>query len=284
LYSNKPKRFLSPVAVIQHLLPAAHGYCAGFELQEWRFEGLANHLMDWITDYALWGDQLNVSHVNMYERLRRAAARIYKTPIYEKRGEVGELLLHAICRDFFATIPIAPRVFYLTASNEVVKSFDLVHVCPDEAEDSFEVWLGEAKFYKDPFRALADAIESIETHVDAGFLKNEKLILAPQIDPTAPYYAELSDIFSEQTSLDDLFNRAVFPICVAAESSTTAGSIQIDTKYRSDILTELANLQDRLAASALHPRVKLVLLYVPLANKMDLATSFDSKLKGILGC
>lgn len=36
-------------------------------------------------------------------------------------------MLHAVCRDFFGTIPIAPRVFYLTSSNDVVKSFDMAH-------------------------------------------------------------------------------------------------------------------------------------------------------------
>lgn len=210
-YASKPSRFLQGIASVDDPLPHSHSYCAGFELEEWRCAGLSTHLLEWIADYALWGDQLNVNHGNMIERLKRAAARIYSTPNYEKRGEVGELLLHAICRDFFDTVPVAPRVFYMTASNDVVKSFDLVHVRPSEGGD-FEIWLGEAKFYQDASAAVSDAIASIETHIDAGFLRREKLILAPQIDPTAPHANEISDIFSEQSSLDALFNNPFIPL------------------------------------------------------------------------
>ena len=264
-------------------LPDSHGYCAGFEIEEWRCNGLSTHLLEWIADYALWGDQLNVHHGNMVERLKRAAARIYSTPEYKKRGEVGELLLHAICRDFFGTIPIAPRVFYLTSSNDVVKSFDLVHVRPG-SNDTFEIWLGEAKFFKNAVLAVERAIESIETHIDAGFLRREKLILAPQIDPTAPHAAEISDIFSEQSSLDDLFNNAVFPVCVAAESAAAVGSKKIDGTYKGLVQSELQRLQKKLSSCSLHGKIKLVFLYVPLADKERLAKSFDDKLKGLMAC
>ncbi|HEX8644290.1 MAG TPA: DUF1837 domain-containing protein [Allosphingosinicella sp.] len=281
-YAEKPKRFLENVTSMGSPLPDSHGYCAGFEVEEWRCHGLSSHLLEWIADYALWGDQLNVHHGNMVERLKRAAARIYNTPEYQKRGEVGELLLHAICRDFFETVPVAPRVFYLTSSNDVVKSFDLVHVRP--RTDSFEIWLGEAKFFKNPALAVERAIESIEAHIDAGFLRHEKLILAPQIDPTAPYANEISDIFSEQTSLDALFDNAVFPVCVAAESIATKGSKMIDSSYKSLIDGEMRRLQAKLSSCSLHTKIKLLFLYVPLADKDRLARSFDSKLKAILSC
>jgi len=142
--------------------------------------------MDWLADYALLEDELKVSHTNMYVRLREAAARIYTSDKYQKRGELGEVLLHAICRDFFGTIPIAPRVFYLTASNDVVKSFDMVHV-RYLMEGAFELWLGEAKFFQNASEAMNSAVESIKAHIDAGFLRNEKLLLGPQISKSITY-------------------------------------------------------------------------------------------------
>lgn len=282
-YTQKPQKLLERVAWIGNPLPDSNSYCAGFELEEWRCTALARHLLEWIADYALWGDQLNVHHGNMIERLRRAAARIYSTPNYERRGEIGELLLHAICREFFNTVPVAPRVFYLTASNDVVKSFDLVHVRPLQG-GQFEIWLGEAKFYESASEGIADAIESIEKHIDAGFLKHEKLVLAPQIDPNAPHANEISDIFSEQTSLDALFENAVFPVCIAAESKTTKSANKIDSSYRSSIEKELVTLQSKLSSSGLHPKIRLVLIYVPLADKKKLAKAFDTRLKAILEC
>jgi hypothetical protein len=177
--------------------------------------------MDWIADYALKEDELLVHHGNMYVRLREAVARVYTSKNYERRGEIGEIILHAICRDYFDTIPFAPRVFYLTASNDVVKSFDMVHV-RYAGEKAFELWLGEAKFYEDRHEAIQAGLASVSAHIERGFLNNEKLLLGPQVSKSIPLYQEIRDLLSVQTSLDSLFNTAVFPICIACDSKTTA--------------------------------------------------------------
>src|SRR3712207_6787165 len=90
--------------------------CAGFELKAWRCGPFAEHLMEWLPEYALPEDELAVTHANMYVQLKKAAMRVYKSEKYKKRGEAGEITLHAICRDYFDTLPISPRVFYKSAS------------------------------------------------------------------------------------------------------------------------------------------------------------------------
>ncbi|MFX8000731.1 Hachiman antiphage defense system protein HamA, partial [Acinetobacter baumannii] len=87
-----------------------------------------------------------------------------------------EIALHAICREYFGTIPVAPRVFYKSSSNDPVKSFDLVHARFPSPE-TFQIWLGEAKFYADGPQAIAAAIASIKSHIERGFLTREKLLL-----------------------------------------------------------------------------------------------------------
>lgn len=188
-YNNIPKRLLTPIVEDLSTSPQKTSYCAGYELSAWRCNSLADHLMEWIVDYALSEDELSVHHGNLYIRLKEAAARIYTSAKYKQRGEVGEIALHAVCRDFFGTIPIAPRVFYLTASNDVVKSFDMVHVRYIEGKKP-ELWLGESKFYTDPKDAISAAIESISTHIDRGFLNNQKLLLGPQVSKSIPHYQE----------------------------------------------------------------------------------------------
>ncbi|TJY55566.1 DUF1837 domain-containing protein, partial [Sinimarinibacterium sp. CAU 1509] len=140
-YANLPERLLTCLYDSTTANEGQALYCAGFELQKWRCDALAAHIMEWIADYALVEEELNVSHANMYVRLQQAAVRIYTSDNYKRRGEVGEIILHAICRDFFKTVPFAPRVHYLTASNDVVKSFDMVHVRYLEG-GTFELWLG----------------------------------------------------------------------------------------------------------------------------------------------
>lgn len=281
-YDTIPENFLEQVSSDSALGIPSSSYCAGFELQAWRSNQLADHFIEWLADYALKEDELAVSHGNMYVRLREAAARVYKSENYKKRGEIGEIALHAICREFFNTIPITPRVFYLTSSNEVVKSFDSVHVrYPDSSP---EIWLGEAKFFQDRNAGIKDAIASVRKHIDQGFLHNQKLILGPQISKNIPHYDIIRSFFSSNTSLDKLFQSAVFPICVAANSDHTSSSSAIDQAYRDGIADELHDLAATVKASGLEGKIRLVLLYVPLGCKMTLAKAFDDRLKGLNPC
>lgn len=232
-----------------------------------------------MADYALKEEELQVHHGNMYIRLREAAVRIYTSKAYERRGEIGELLLHAICRDFFDTIPIAPRVFYLTSSNDVVKSFDLVHV--RYSPTGPELWLGEAKFYADGLDGIKAAVNSLNDHLEQGFLNREKLILGPQVSTNVPDYQRIRDLLSEQTSLDELFRTAIFPIGIVCESNATANASTICEQYISDLADELSNLSKTLVDSGLPNKVRLLLIYLPLGSKQQLADAFDARLKGL---
>lgn len=277
-YAQKPERFLKRLSFNRVGNPQTSSYCAGFELKAWRCEGFADHLMDWIADYALKEDELLVNHGNMYVRLREAAARVYTSKNYKQRGEIGEIVLHAICRDYFNTVPFAPRVFYLTSSNDVVKSFDIVHVRYISSKD-FELWLGEAKFYEDSSKAIAAAIKSVAEHIEQGFLKNEKLILGPQVSKTIPLHQEIRGLLSTQTSLDELFNAAVFPICIACDSQATGNGSGFSPKYKEAIESEAATLAKRIVSSKLTQKIKVKLIYVPLGSKVKLAAAFDKRLK-----
>jgi len=279
-YAIKPERLLEQLSIDFSSNPSSMSACAGFELQAWRCNALSSHLIDWISDYALREEELHVNHSNMYVKIREAAIRIYTSEKYEKRGEVGEIILHSICRDFFDTIPISPRVFYLSSSNDVVKSFDMAHVRYLD-EENIELWLGEAKFYKNSSDAVSQAISSIKDHIDQGFLNREKLLLGPQISKDLPHYQKIRHLFSEKTSLDKLFASAVFPICIACDSDAAATGVAIDDAYREAVLSELEALRQSLIASGLASQIRLVLLYVPLGCKASLAEAFDKRLKGL---
>lgn len=279
VYAHRPTRFFAQLHSNKAGNPAREAYCAGFEVEEWRCTALADHLIEWLADYALKEDELRVHHGNMYIRLKEAAIRIYTSNKYKKRGEIGEIALHAICREFFGTIPFAPRVFYLTSSNDVVKSFDLAHVRTIDGKS--ELWLGEAKFYEDTTAAVKAAISSITEHIDLGFLRSQKLILGPQVSKSLPNYQEIRDLLSTQTSLDELFDRAVFPVLIAGESSAARKSKRADDAYKAEIETELVALSDLISASGLASKIKIMLIYLPLAAKSRLADEFDKRLKGL---
>lgn len=277
-YDYVPERLLTCLHSSTEQNPALGSYCAGFELEQWRCNELADHAIDWIADYALIEEDLKVNHTNMYVRLKQAIARVYTSPKYKQRGEFGEILLHAICRDFFQTIPLAPRVFYLTASNDVVKSFDMTHV-RYVGNKKFELWLGEAKFFTDPIAAINSAISSIQSHIDAGFLKNEKMLLGPQVSRNLAQYEEIQQLLSNKTSLDRLFDAAIFPVCITCDSKAISTNKSHCQAYLDSIEKEVQSLQSKLIESNLPSKIKILLIYIPVKSKNELAAIFDKRLK-----
>jgi hypothetical protein len=277
-YDTKPERFLEEFDFEKELPVPSHVFCAGFELGTWRCVPYAKHLVEWLPDYALTEDELEFHHGNAYAKLQEAAVRVYKTLDHAKRGEVGEISLHAICRDFFGTTPISPRVFYKSTSNDVVKAFDMVHA---RFTDELEVWLGESKFYADPGDAVRAAIASITEHLDAGFLESQKLLLGPQIPKGIPNYEQIRGLFKSQTSIDDLIKSAIFVVGIFCENKSAKEAAEKTEEYVEAATKEVAGLRDRLLKSNLHDRIRMLLIYVPLANKNELADAFDAKLKGL---
>src|SRR5690606_14090404 len=91
--------------------PGLTALCAGFELGEWRAPQLARHLIEWLPEFALTHRELqSLGPHNLATLLARAAQLIFDTktanPAYrDRRGEIGELLLHIAIRQVFDTVP-----------------------------------------------------------------------------------------------------------------------------------------------------------------------------------
>ena len=256
-YSHKPEPFFDLLhASGDEVAPRSRVYCAGFDRAQWRAKAFAAHLVEWLPDYALAEDELRFHHGNAYVKLQQAAVRVYTSPDYEHRGEAGEITLHAICREYFATIPIAPRIFYKSSSNDPVKSFDLVHA-RFPAPEIFEIWLGEAKFYTDGAQAVAAAIASIKSHIEQGFLTREKLLLGPQISRSIPQYDAIMRVFRSQTRIDDFINASVFVVGIVSESPAAAAAKVKCNAYVAAALAELEALLARLHSADFGTKLSL---------------------------
>lgn len=279
-YNFKPKRFLERLYFQEGGNTVDSICCAGFELKAWRCVPFAEHLIEWLPEYALPEDELAVTHANMYVKLKKAAVRVYTSEKYKKRGEAGEIALHAICRDYFDTLPISNRVFYKSASNDVVKAFDMVHARFPQA-GGVELWLGESKLYLDTKGAIAEALKSVTEHLEQGFLKEQKLLLGPQIPKSTPRYDELMELFEPQTSLDKFISSGVFVIGILSNSKACSAATQISEEYKANLEKELAEISSRIAKSGLTKSLRILLVYVPLADKDGFVKEFDKKLKGL---
>lgn len=263
--------------------PRLNCLCPGFELKKWRFERLAAHLTDWLPDFAIRNDNLPPDLINIADYrtlIETAARRVYNTEKSERRGEIGELLLHIACRQFVGTFPTISKVFYKTATNDVVKGFDLVHTRYDAARDELELWLGEAKFYTSGAEAISDAISSISKHMQAGFMTSEKILLGGKVSSNTPGYSKLEWLFRRDTPLDEIFHRMVIPVLIAYDTKH-APSYEDDISYDTAIRAELTSFQAALSKTV-PKEISFYSFYVPMDSKRKLIDAFDAKLGAYL--
>lgn len=122
-----------------------------------------------------------MQHANSVSLIRRAAKVVYDTKKFKKRGEFGELLLHAIVRQVHKSIPAISKIYYKTANTDTVKGFDAVHVVGPP--NHMELWLGEAKFYNDIGGAIRDVVTELETHLGTDYLRAEFNLITVRSTP-----------------------------------------------------------------------------------------------------
>lgn len=263
--------------------------CAGYERGFWRSEQLAEHVMEWLPEFALNHSELSeIGHKNAVRMTKKAAKIVYQTQKYGSRGEFGEILLHIAIRQIYQTIPAVSKIYYKTAVNETVKGFDAVHVV--KINDGLELWIGETKFYKDIYKAVYDVSKEIVDHLETDYLKSEFILIKNKIDPTWPEAESLQKLLSENVSLDKVFKRTCIPILLTYESDVVKKSCESDANYltniRAEITAEYLKMRKKLDTeyksrfkTSLPLTVHVIL--IPLMEKKALVCALDRRLKAM---
>jgi hypothetical protein len=239
-------------------------------------------MMEWLPEFALTSSELAaVSPGNMVRTMRECARKIYASKKFEKRGEFGELFLHAAVRTVFQSEPAISKIFYKTSANDTVKGFDAVHVVgPPE---DMELWIGEVKFYKEIGDAITDVINEIKDHTKCDYLRDEFLWIKGKIDDTSIHAPQLQKLLSPNTSLDAVFKRACIPVLLTYESPCIAGHADCSSSYCTAFEHELRahhqTFSKRIGKANIPQGITIRLFLLPLHIKETLIHSLDSKLK-----
>jgi hypothetical protein len=274
----KPKPFVKVRVRNLGVKPSVTALCVGYEKGDWRASQFARHIIEWLPEFALKHAELNdMNSGNAVEMIRDAAKRVYQSKKFEKRGEFGELFLHAAIREVFDSQPAISKLYYKSARNETVKGFDAVHVV--ESAGSLELWLGEAKFYSDIGRAVADVVKELKAHTDGNYLRDEFLLIRGKIDPSWPHAQALEDLLAENKSLDDVFARTCIAVLLTYDSPCLGVHSKCDAAYEAAFKTEVGKYHALFTSKALPPDVTVHLILLPLNTKKRLLTELDSKLR-----
>ena len=257
--------------------PDLHGVCAGFESRQWRKEQLVDYLFDYLPEFALTYSELdNLTGENMVAKMRQITASIYQSKKFEKRGEFGELLLHAIIRETYNTIPAISKIYYKDGPNETVKGFDAVHVVV--TDDTLELWLGEVKFYKNISDAISDVIKEINQHIKTRYVRNEFIAITNKIDTKWPHADILKTLLHPNTSLDDVFSNTCIPVLLTYDSTILAKYNNKCDEYIQEISEEFQRIHKNFCDKLGDFPLTIHLFLFPLNTKAELIKSLESKL------
>ncbi|MHB1516547.1 MAG: HamA C-terminal domain-containing protein [Acidiferrobacteraceae bacterium] len=255
------------------------GLCVGYELGQWRAAQFAEHLMEWLPEFALTYTEIEGIHSgNMVALMREAAKKVYATKKFENRGEFGELFLHVATRQVFGSLPAISKIYYKSARNETVKGFDAVHVV--NGARGLELWLGEAKFYDDIGRAIRDVIEELKAHSQRDYLRDEFLLITGKIDQRWPHADSLKNLLSSNTSLDQVFKSVSIPVLLTYDSPCVAKHRECTEDFVKDFHDEIIRHYDAFKLKELPKTMTIHLFLLPLELKTNLIAELDRKLRG----
>lgn len=278
----KPTAFLTVRGHDIAATPSLCGLCVGYEQNLWRAPQLADYIVKWLPEFALTPSEwASLNHANAVDLIRKASQIVYQTDKFKRRGEFGELFLHAIIRQVHDSLPAISKIYYKSAANDTVKGFDAVHVVGPH--DAMELWLGEAKFYNDIDRAIRDVAKELEQHLSTDYLRGEFLLIGNKLDDRLPHTPALRQLLAQETSLDEVFTRACIPVLLTYDSSCVSAHSQITAHYIAAFESELKEYHkafcDAIAGKAVPKEVRIHLFLMPLANKAELVKALDKKLK-----
>jgi hypothetical protein len=275
---ERPAEFLVVRVHNLDIVPSLSGLCVGYERAEWRTIQLADHVMEWLPEFALSATECDTLRTaNAAQLLRNAARRVYASAKFQNRGEFGELFLHIAIRQVFNSLPAVSKIFYKSALNDTVKGFDAVHVVgPPE---DLELWLGEAKFYNDIKRAIADVSEDLKRHSATDYLRTEFALLVNKIDSKWPHAEALRRLLQPEVSLDSVFTRTCIPVLLTYDSPCLGAHTKCDAEYAKAFEQEIAMNYAAFAAVGLPTELRIHLFLLPLWQKAILIEALDTKLK-----
>lgn len=260
--------------------PVSIALCPDFEFGSWRYKQLAAHLFDWLPDVALRPHEREALLYEPNKQLSTAARRLFDVEDADLRGEIGEILVHIACRQEFGTIPFVSRLFYKMRSNDSVTSVDIVHLNEEKKSKKIHLWLGEAKIYQDLDQAKYAAFQSIEPLWDQDFLAEMKALIGPKMEKQASS-EELIWLFSDETSLDNIVDRIVIPICIACDFDPTKEATKRTESYIEEVKNGVENIRNYMKKK-IPTEIKFVCIFIPMDNKNKLCSEVNKKAKAMI--
>lgn len=255
------------------------GYDAQFERRIWRGEQLARYLADWVPEVSLKASELpEIDQLNLRRKLEEGFRAIRADQTLDENLLLGETLLHAVLRHFFASEPIACKIFHRSPSGDkLTKNAHIVH-----STDGDQIWLGRAYLFKgtewDGF--LERAITALNDVLRTEILVEERDVILQLREPQHLLANSLEDALDRGSPIDALLQVLCLPILIAYESTVLGSGHSADyqKKLTAEVETRAKSLLGALPDSVSEVQVHVFL--VPVLN-LDALTVEFARLVGL---
>ena len=264
-----------------------------FEDGEWRINDFLDYIWDNIAETALNNAERTALGNRPSSLLVRAAKNLRITDNDIAGGEIAEVLLYAIMRNYYGALPVVPKIYYKQNVNDYAKGADSVHIVI-EPDNKFSLWLGEAKFYDsiDDSR-LNSIVDSVYNTLSTEKIKKENSIIVginelQSLGLSASFIEEIYSLLNRDVSIDRIKPLLHIPILILHECDITSSTTQLDEVYISSIKSyyiDRINLyykkQIKKCASEVHlySEIHFHLIIFPVPKKSDIVEKFTNRAK-----
>src|SRR3989338_1089591 len=255
-------------------------YSVGYEQNQFRFKPLVDLICEVIPEFALgYHEGKTTPNTQIVSRLREAARTIYGTDKFENRGEVGELILHLLLRDFHGTIPLVAKIYFKDAQNNAVHGFDGVHITIEPGKK--KLWLGESKIYSDGLAGIASLAKDLKKHIRADYLRSEFSLIKHKLPADTPEIEYWRNLMDEHKNLDEILNGICIPMVCTYSSKTVKDHTAITEAYVNAFVEECRKLKEKFDEKKIATNVEVILMLLPILDKEELVAELGKRLKAM---
>ena len=262
-----------------------------FENGEWRYDKFQRFIWNNIKETALSHKERQALLNDGEDSVLTEAAKSLRIAEDNGKGsEISEILLYGIMKHHYKALPVVPKIFYKQNSQDNAKGSDSVHIVI-ENDDTFSLWLGEAKFYNDITNAqLQKIVESVKDSLQLHKLKKENYIITNVSDLND---LKLSDeirqkIFkylSTDTSIDLLKPILHIPILLLYECAITKNETHFTEEYKKQISSlhkerSTKYFEEQIKSCSdidLYSEIKFHIILFPVPEKENIVNKFIQK-------
>lgn len=271
-------------------------FCNDYEEGIWRAKAFHRFVWDNVAVTALSEEEREALSGDHATAIGRAASRMRltkdETPETKGAGsELAEIFLYGIMRKHFGAIPVVPKIFYKQNVKDNAKGADSVHITV--ADNDFQIWYGEAKFYNSIENTrLTEIIKSVRNSLHPDKIRKENSIITG-VCKLGKYITDQSmlkqikHLLDEDTTTDRLKPKLHIPIFILHECNIIAGKDDFDDALRDKLVKhhkERANaffkkqikLLERITK---YEQISFTLILFPVPKKEEILDAYISRVR-----